>query len=199
MASPDPFDALLNVEETLMDSAFDDGFRTGRVLGYAEGHALGTTKGGEVGEELGFYAGAAEVIARARRRQLGVAAQPQQDGGVDAAGGDKILRVAQTVLDLCLSAPLANPASPAGDSSAAGGTRGHADHDGHDEDDSERPAAPPALEGSGAAGEGSAGPPDVFSALQQARAKFRLLVALAKLPGLAFDPARLAGERDRGF
>lgn len=189
MASSDPFDSLLNLEESLLDDAFQDGYSAGKVIGYAEGHALGQVKGGSIGEELGFYCGAAEVIARARRKQLGLAHAGAADSALDGTtshAGDKVLKVSRIIVDLCMSAPLENPAVPTEETDLG---------DNVAEDDSERPPQ----SGESPASVGRQQDLDVFAVLQQVRAKFRLLTALVKLPGLVFDQAVKTGEKERSF
>lgn len=191
----DAFDSLLELEEDLQEAGREAGRATGRVVGFAEGHALGLGRGWAAGDELGFLGAAAEAVAAHRRLQLGLTDGACADAST--ASDDRVLKTAAAVVALCRAAPLRNPPPPPeGDDGAAGV--------GFDNDDSERPAAAATSSGGGspvATGDDDDGEPDIFACLTAARAKFRLLTALARLPpgALVSDGAEWTGARERGF
>lgn len=57
----DPFDALLFIEESIIEHGEKLGMIDGRLEGQAEGAALGVQKGNEIGTEVGYYAGSLAV------------------------------------------------------------------------------------------------------------------------------------------
>ncbi|KCV70065.1 hypothetical protein H696_03528 [Fonticula alba] len=69
----DIFGSALNVEESLQEVGFEDGFNDGLKAGLFEGVDLGLAKGFQLGRELGFYRG----ISLACRRHYGEAITPR--------------------------------------------------------------------------------------------------------------------------
>ncbi|KAF6201511.1 hypothetical protein GE061_003902 [Apolygus lucorum] len=53
----DVFDSLVNAEEEVVDSGYQEGEEKGKREGEVEGYHLGYHRGAEVGSEIGYYLG----------------------------------------------------------------------------------------------------------------------------------------------